>query len=110
MLYELYTGEAPGAVQDLRNLPPGIAAIVERCTATDPQRRFQTIRELRSAFDLLCRRRARPNSAEQLLQVLGEILAKGSADTNDVRKLVELVISCQEDEDVLHESAVKLPT
>lgn len=50
IMYQLYTGDKPSAIQDLSRLAPGIALIVERCTRTDPERRFQDAAELRTAF------------------------------------------------------------
>jgi hypothetical protein len=109
LLYELHTGERPGAVQDLKSLPPGVAAIVDRCTATDPNRRFQSIRELRDAFELIGRRKRTPTSQEQLDQLVGEVLAQGYPTVEQTQRLADLIAQCQEDQSLLHDCAVKLP-
>lgn len=53
ILYELLTGDPPGAVQDLSKMSVGLANVVRRCTKTDPKDRFQNASELLAAFRLV---------------------------------------------------------
>jgi eukaryotic-like serine/threonine-protein kinase len=51
MLYELYTGELTSAIQDLSLVPALIAPIVDRATATDPDRRYPSVEKMLEEFD-----------------------------------------------------------
>lgn len=109
MLYELLTGEPPGAVQDLPKLPVGLASVVQRCTRTNPNERFQSVQELRDAFNLVAVSRRKPTTAEQLLAMLGQVVAQHYATPEQTASLIDLIAQCEDDGMLLHEFAVKLP-
>ena len=107
MLYEMLTGEPRWAVQDATKLPIGIAEVVQKCTATQPDQRFQTIAEMRVALARVTSRKPR---AEQSLQELTQqILAVGVVSSSDIVRLANLIGLCREDADLLHTVAVSLP-
>lgn len=109
MLYELLTGDPPTAVQDAAKLPVGLAEIVKRCTRTNPDERFQSVSELRAAFDIVAVSQIKPSVEEELRALTGQLMAQGTVTGNQTERLAELVAGCQEDGTVLHEVAVKLP-
>jgi serine/threonine protein kinase len=107
MLYEMLTGDPPLAVQDHMKLPIGLAGIVQKCTLTDPSRRFQSVGELRQA---LARVTERHPQAPHSLQVLVErILGQIALAPKDVEELSGLIGLCRDEGDLLHEVTVKLP-
>jgi len=109
ILYELLTGEPPGAIQDLNKLPTGLAAVVQRCTKTDPCKRFQTVGELQAAFTLVAVSRRKPTAEEELQALLGQLLAQQFATDERLERMGELIGQCQEDGMLLHDFAVRLP-
>lgn len=55
MLYEILTGNVPTGVpkpasQMMEDLPPELDTIVAKCVDPDPERRYQTVKELRAAL------------------------------------------------------------
>lgn len=109
ILYELLTGDPPGAIQDVNKLPVGLAAVVQRCTKTNPDERFQNVRDLRSAFVLVATSRLKPSAGDELKQLVGQIAAQHYASEEQATNLANLVAQCQEEPDLLHEAAVALP-
>ena len=109
ILYELYSGAIPGAVQDLGSIPAGAASIVERCTKNNPDERFQNVEELQRAFELLVSRQKTISAPEDLQELLGEVITQGHATSKQADKMVRLLAECQDDTMVMHEFAVSLP-
>lgn len=109
ILYELLTGEPPSAIQDANKLPVGLAAVVQRCTKTNPDERFQSVRDLRSAFVLVAISRVKPSAGDELKQLVGQLAAQHFTTEEQATNLANLVAQCQEEPDLLHEAAVALP-
>jgi len=109
ILYELLTGDSPSAIQDVTKLPVGLAAVVQRCTKTNPDERFQTVRDLRSAFVLVVISRVKPSAGDELKQLVGQIAAQHFATDEQVENLAGLIPQCQDDSGLLHEAAITLP-
>lgn len=109
ILYELYTGDNPSAVQDLTRVPPGVAAIIDRCTKTDPQKRFASVADLRRAFTNLLRASDRESDSALIKSLLSRAIAQGQLAAKEVVQLVHAVERCRNDIDLLHEVCVGLP-
>jgi len=109
ILYELLTGESPLAIQDVTKLPVGLAQVVQRCTRTNPDERFQTVRDLRTSFVPVAISHAKPSAAEALKQLVGQISAQQYTTEEQTANLAQLVAQCHDEPDVLHEVAVSLP-
>lgn len=107
MLYEMLSGESRHAVQDLTKLPVGLAELVQRCTLTDPERRFQTVSEVRVALARLMEQH--PRAQENLSALVQRIAESNSFTLADVEKFAGLVGLCREESELLHEIAVKIP-
>ena len=109
ILYELYTNDPPNAPQDTSQLPPGIAVIVERSTKKDPDRRFQTVAEIRTAFESLFQARSENDTRGRIEEIVGLVAAHGWLDSDDAEELTQLISQVHEDADLVHEVCVKLP-
>lgn len=108
MLYEMMTCEPRWAVQDLTKLPVGISEIVQKCTLTDPEQRFQTVADMKKA---LTRITSQHPQAEQSLDKLAQkILDQNMFTSADVEELAKLIGVCREQSELLHEIAIKIPT
>ncbi len=109
ILYELYTGDNPSAIQDLSKVPPGTALIIDRCTKTDVSKRFQSVAELRQAFNNLMAAADRKSTDGKLEQLVAKSLGQNGLDAQDITKLAQYIDRCKDDSDLLHELCVKLP-
>jgi hypothetical protein len=109
VLYELYTGNTNAAFYDYAGVPDEIGLIVERCTRPNPERRFQSVREILDAFSLIESSRKREDASEKLKHLGGVAAAAGSFTENQAREFVGLVGHCKDEATLLHEVAVELP-
>jgi serine/threonine protein kinase len=109
ILYELYTGDNPSAIQDVSRLPPGVALIVERCTRTDPVRRFQDAAELRTAFKNLWVVVDRESDEGSVRALLAKATAQGNLSSDELEEIAGCLDRERDDPDLMHEFCVGLP-
>ncbi|MGH8675717.1 MAG: serine/threonine-protein kinase, partial [Burkholderiales bacterium] len=109
ILYELYAGDNPSAVQDLANIPPGIAAIIDRCTKTDPSKRFKSVSDVRRAFKNLMTASDRESDDALIKSLVSQAIAQGELNADDLPLLTQALERCKKDIDLLQEVCVGLP-
>lgn len=109
ILYVTYTGDLPSAMQELTKLPLGIAAVVERCTKNNANERCQSVKELRTAFGRLAAHRRKLTADEELTALMDTIVGQRYATAEQANALADLVSQCQEDLELLHGVAMRLP-
>jgi len=109
MLYEMYSGHSILAPQDLSRLPVGVAIIVDKCTKREPDQRFQSVDDLRTAFETLAARRGRITANERARELAAKALTSDNLSDQELAELGELIIRYQEDVDLLHEIGMQLP-
>lgn len=109
ILYELYAGASPSAVQDLAKLPPGIAMIVDRCTRTAPSQRFRHAGELRIAFRNLWTIFDKDTDEGAVRTLLANATAQGHLSGQDLEDLTRALARLLDDTDLMHELCVALP-
>ncbi|MGD0281794.1 MAG: serine/threonine-protein kinase [Dissulfurispiraceae bacterium] len=108
MLYELYTGPLTSAVQDTLALPPSIAMVIERCTQYDPDRRFQTVSDLRAVWKDLHDQTSHRGELEELLRLRTALAADSTPHMKDVRRFCKLIAKHLDDRDLLHETVMQM--
>src|SRR2546422_4195037 len=108
MLYELYSGHSVVAVQDLTALPVGIATLVERCTKTEPTKRFQNVKGLRTAFTSMVATKGKQTAGEKLRELLGKAITDTTLTRGDARTFADLIAQVQNDMDLLHDVCMEL--
>jgi serine/threonine protein kinase len=107
LLYEILTAEPRLAVQDPTKLPVGLAEIVQKCTSTDPNQRFQSVTDVRDALSRVTQRHPQAqHSLQALIEKMGDEYA---FDPAEVAELADLIGLCREESELLHELAVKIP-
>jgi len=109
LMYELYSGDSPGAIQDLALVPVGAAMIIERCTKTDPGARFQSVSELQSAFQSMITTRGQKSDEEKIRELLGQAVTRGDLDPTEIKKLGKLLGRALSDADLVHDALIGLP-
>lgn len=101
MLYELYTGPLDNSVQDTSSLPTGIKIIIDRCTHKDPDRRFRTLADLKSAWHDLFDISRKETELDELLLLRAELTAGQSANEGSIERFLELLIKYQKESDLV---------
>ncbi len=108
MLYELYSGPITSFAQDTSSLPPGITFFVNKCTQHIPQNRFQTVADLKHAWQSLFDSSYRQTELDELMTLRTELTPPARFTDADVSRLLELIIKYQEDPDLLHETIMQI--
>lgn len=109
MIYEMFSGQSMLAIQDLTLLPVGIATIVDKSTKTDPDRRFQTMEELRLAFLSIVSTTGGQLPDERVKELLSQALVNGSLNGAEATELADVLAKVQDDTDLLHDVCMQLP-
>lgn len=104
MLYELYTAPLLSGIQDTSRLPSGIGFIVNRCTRDDPNDRFQSVGDLKSAWYSIRDTVVRESELDELIHLRGVLSAPDTGSSQQVTKLLELLAIYQDDADLLHDT------
>jgi eukaryotic-like serine/threonine-protein kinase len=108
MLYELYTGPLTSAVQDTLAMAPSIGLVVERCTQSDPDKRFQTVSDLRAVWKNLHDQTNHRSELEELLRLRTTLAADQSPSAKDMRRFCKLIVKHLDDSDLLHETVMQM--
>jgi hypothetical protein len=109
MLYEMYSGHSMLAPQDLSSLPIGVTMIIDRCTKRDPDHRYQSVSDLRIAFDAFTARRGEITANERARELVAKAITEQDLDSSELEELAELIGRYQEDVDLLHELGMQIP-
>lgn len=109
MIYEVFDGLLDSPYHDITNLPSGVGRIVEKSTKYNPNDRFQTISELRDAFNLVLDTLIIGNVHSDLTSVLTDILTATKIDDQQIGKLADALINVENDPDTIHDAIMKLP-
>jgi serine/threonine protein kinase len=108
MLYEMYTGPLTSAVQDTSLLPPGIALIINRCTAQEPERRYQSVEQLKQAWLTLFDSKQRKSAIEEFLFIRTQLAVPGPHDNELIERFIELFMGQSEDSDLIHDTIMQV--
>lgn len=75
ILYELYTGRKVGP--DMTSCPDTIRAVVEKCVAHNPDRRYQSVTSLQAAFDAAISHNIDSNAQVRFQQLIAQSTESG---------------------------------
>lgn len=99
MLFELYTGPLSVGVQDTSQLSFGIRTIVERCTKANPAHRYQSIGELKLAWQTI--QQVRGTQAD--LEEFAALRVSTGLKSDQAKRLLELFARFANTGDELHD-------
>jgi hypothetical protein len=108
MLREMFTGD-PFASGQNAGLPIGVSVVVDRCTKTDPDSRYQSVAELVDAFRILSAGTKRFSAESELTELAKRLERQPILNAQEVARLLELVAQCQDNAQLLHDVIIALP-
>jgi serine/threonine protein kinase len=109
LLCELYGGDVSSVV-DVTDVPAPIALIVERATKPRPADRFQSVKELRLAFESATEVLLGRSQHESLDALLGRLIAADDVSPAEVRDLTERLAEIVDNPDDVHRALMRLPS
>jgi serine/threonine protein kinase len=108
ILYELYTGPLVSHFQDISKLPRDIAFIVDRCTQHAPERRFQSVSELKTAWGSLRDASLKEQEKAELLFLRSDLASEQSVNAEKASRLAHLLAKYMDDSDLIHNTVMQL--
>lgn len=108
ILLEMFKGRLASPVTDTSGLDDGVAHIVEKCTKTEPNRRYQSVLELKQEF--LCVMGGTPalSPYEEITSLLAHLVSTKQPDCSAAQRLLDLLRQHRSDTDLVHETVMKL--
>jgi len=103
ILHELYTGNIFVSSFDTSVLPPEIAVLVRRCTNLDPVKRFQSVTDLKTAWNSIFREAASGKTRKGIEKILKKLATDTEANSKDAKKLLVGLLHNLKDEDFIQD-------
>lgn len=103
ILHELYTGKIIVSSFDTSGLLPEIAVLVRRCTNQDPTKRFQSVTELKTAWNSIFKESTSEKSRKSIDKLIKKLSTDTEANSKDAEKLLTGLLHNLNDEDFIEE-------
>ena len=108
ILYELLTGPLTTGFQDTSGIDPALALIVTRCTRKDPDQRFQSVSELKTAWRVAIGEEDAGSDTDRLKSRLTGLLSS-VLDTTAAKDVMEILRRHFDDHDLVHNALIVVP-
>jgi tRNA A-37 threonylcarbamoyl transferase component Bud32 len=108
ILYSLYTGPLQGVIQDTSRIDPGAAIIIDRCTLFDPDRRYQSVGELKEAWSRMFEQNPKEAETDELKTLVASMSWPQDITAADFERLIQLMRKYADDTAVMHEVVMKM--
>ena len=109
ILYELFTGPLSSAIQDTTSLNPAIAQIINRATRPDSDDRFQSISDLKKAWNAVVSVPDSISDYKRIKEIVAGLAAVRDPNESDTSELLQLLGRYWDDNDLLHDTLMALP-
>ena len=109
MLFEMFTGRLQSPLTDTSSLEAGIAHLIDKCTHADPQRRYQSVAELKHDFLSVMGVAPALSPYEEIATLIKALISTSSPQRSVVEHLLDLMGQHRSDTDLIHEALMQLP-
>lgn len=109
MIYVTCTSASRTPVADFSTLPVGINLVVQRCMKYKAEERFQSVSELRDAFDLALDFLLEGMQNDDLTSIMASLTSSVDIDGQLVDRLAHALNEIKDDPDTVHSNLMKLP-
>ena len=109
ILYELFTGPLTSAIQDTTSLDPAIAQIINRATRPDPDDRFQSVSDLKKAWNAVVNASDSLSDYERIKEIVAALTAARDPSESDTSELLQILGRYLDDNDLLHDTLMAIP-
>jgi len=109
ILWDMYTGPATSAF-DMDVLPSGIFVIVKKCMKSNPEERFQTVKELRLGWQSVAFPPSGSTDFEELKQAVNELRLSPvpAAEVETIDRVFEMMLQHADDGELIHDVVMEL--
>jgi eukaryotic-like serine/threonine-protein kinase len=109
LLLELHAGELTSTATDTTSLDPGVAMVIDKCTRTNPDKRYQTVADLKQAWHYVSGTVAATSPHEELTKLIAQFSARSSVSPEHAERILEILTQFRMDTDLIHEAVMQLP-
>jgi serine/threonine protein kinase len=109
ILLELFTGQLAPSATDTSSLDSGVAHVIEKCTKTDPKRRYQSVADLRNELFAVLGVTQASSPYEEITSIIGKLVSTTKPDRRTAERLLDLLAQNRSDTDMIHEVIMKIP-
>ncbi len=109
ILYELFTGPLSSTIQDTTSLDPAIAQIIGRATRHDPGDRFQSVSDLKKAWNAVVSVPDSLSDYERIKEIVAELAVASGPSESNTSELLRVLGRHLDDNDLLHDTLMVLP-
>ena len=109
LLLELHVGELASTATDTSSLDPGVAMVIDKCTRTNPDKRYQTVADLKQAWHYVSGTVAATSPHEELTKLIAQFSARASVSPEHAERILEILTQFRTDADLVHEAVMQLP-
>jgi len=109
ILLEMFKGRLTSPVTDTSDLDDGVAHVIEKCTKTDPNRRYQSVSDLKQEFLSVLGVTPALSPYEEITSLLAHLVSTSRPDQASAERLLDLLRQHRSDTDVIHEVVMKVP-
>ena len=111
ILYVLHTGPLTSPTPNLARVPSNIRVIISKCTHDEPDRRFQTVAEMKQAWLTAIGEFIVASASDRASALIQEFVTDTSSiDGSKVDEIADLLLQHQDDSDFVHNTVMKVPT
>ncbi|EMI41695.1 serine/threonine-protein kinase [Rhodopirellula sp. SWK7] len=105
LLTEMWLGHLSMA-QDLSSIPGGVRRIIEKCTQHSPDDRYQTVSDVKSAWEQYRQIRGESDNAKSLRKLLAKAQAGNLSDPAEIQLLFDQL--AEQSDDFLHDAIIAI--
>ncbi|HZZ79993.1 MAG TPA: serine/threonine-protein kinase [Gemmataceae bacterium] len=109
LLLELHVGELASTATDTSSLAPGVAMVIEKCTRTNPDKRYQSVADLKQAWHYVSGTVAATSPHEELTKLIAQFSAQASVSPEQAERVLDILTQFRTDTDLVHEAIMQLP-
>lgn len=101
ILQELYGEDLTMGSADMSSVPPHVSVIIRRCIDSNPEKRFQSVSELKMAWLSIFDSSALAEQLDQLEEVISNLAIASVVEESDAQELLQGLLNKFEDVDLV---------
>ena len=97
LLYELHAGELTSTATDTSSLNAGVAMVIDKCTRTNPDKRYQSVADLKQAWHYVSGTVAALSPHEELTSLIAQFSSRTSVSPEQAERILEILTQFRTD-------------
>jgi hypothetical protein len=109
LLLELHIGELTSATTDTASVPdPNVAMVIDKCTRANPDKRYQSVTDLKQAWHYVSGNVATISPHDELTDLIARSSTLASVSPEQAERILDILTQFRADPDLVHEAVMRL--